>query len=266
MNYEELYQKMQVLEKGIGDKLSGGQRYYGNLKKNSDIGDLKNHAKNLSQLSSAANDLAFLLNELKTLTDDFDAKAYIESGDFPEQMEYECRQLSVDVKGEYPAYEMFPFKVRIDSEECDLYVDRKKIQQRLRPSSFAKYIKANRDRLLKAAFNAASFIEEICKAYDTATAIKMKDNSNTPKDGHLSLKTVHSYLAPMQRFRKEYDLQAFAFDLSRLYISELREVKDGRIMVFGPNRGNVQPIRILDANGQDQTFATVRFHVPATHA
>jgi hypothetical protein len=249
---------MQVLEKGIMDRISAGQRYGKNLKKNSEDGDLKSHGKNLAQLISAAEGLTAMLDELKALTEGFDAKVYIESGDFPEQMEYECRQLSVDIKGEYPVYEMFPLKVKIDSDECDVYVDRKKVQC-LRPVSFAKYIKASRDRLLKSAFNASSFANELCAAYDTAMTVKNKDKQNARADGDLLLKNLYHYLAPMQRSRREYDAQAFAFDLARLYISEVREIRDGRKLTFGTSKSPSQLIRILDANGREQFIATVRF-------
>ena len=63
----------------------------------------------------------------------------------------------------------------------------------------------------------------------------------------------------MSRFRKDYDQQSFAFDLSRLYASGIDETKNGRKFQFGPSRLNNKAIRILDQNGQEVFLATIRF-------
>ena len=63
----------------------------------------------------------------------------------------------------------------------------------------------------------------------------------------------------MSRFRKDYDQQSFAFDLARLYGSDLEAAKDGRKLQFGPSRNIGRAIRILDKEGNEQYLATIRF-------
>lgn len=259
MNYEELYQSITVLEKGIKDRQAAGLRNFKNLCKDSEKGDLKSYAKDLAQLQAAAAEQADLLARLQSLIEDFDTKAYVDGGDFAEQLVYECRNLSVDVKGDFPVYEMFPYKVRIDAENQDIYVDRKKWQC-LRPVSFAKDINAAREKLLKASFNAAAFANELCGAYDTAVTVKNKKMPGAPDDIYVSLKDLYQYIAPMQRFRREYDAQAYAFDLARLFSSDVRQVKDGRMLDFGTSKDQKKFIRILDTDGREQHLATVRFY------
>ena len=259
MDYEELYQKIQPLEKAVRDKLAASQKNFRNLQKDSEAGDLKSFTKNLALLEEAVNEQVALLAELKTETENFDVKAYFEEGDFAEQLEYEIRQQSVDIKGEFPLYEVFPFKVRIDTDNLDLAVDRKKVSC-IRPKSFAKKIKADLDRLYRAAFNAASFANELCAAYDLAISMKNREKSKTPKDADILLKDLHLYLAPMQRFRREYDAQAYAFDLSRLFASDVKQVKDGRAWQFGTGRARDKMIRLLDAHGHEHMLATIRFY------
>jgi len=56
-----------------------------------------------------------------------------------------------------------------------------------------------------------------------------------------------------------YDL-AFAFDLARLYCSEVDSTDDGRKFQFGPSRNIGKCVRILDKDGVEQYLATIRFY------
>ena len=165
-----------------------------------------------------------------------------------------CSEKGVDVKGSYPVFEMFPYRVKFDTENQDIYVDRKKVQC-MRPQSFVNSVKTGQDKLNKASFNAQTFANELADAYDLAL-LKL----NKPAQADLYLISLYKFLTPMGRFRKDYDQQSFAFDLARLYSSDIRETKDGRSFQFGPSRISSKSIRILDQDGHEQYFATVRFY------
>ncbi|HKM05487.1 MAG TPA: hypothetical protein VJ869_00735, partial [Sphaerochaeta sp.] len=68
------------------------------------------------------------------------------------------------------------------------------------------------------------------------------------------------YMVPMSRFRKDYDLQSFAFDIARLYHEGSSvEIKGGRKIQWGTSRDGKKAIRILDRNGREEFLATIRF-------
>ena len=68
-------------------------------------------------------------------------------------------------------------------------------------------------------------------------------------------------MVPMARLRKEYDVQAFAYDIARLYpIRETTYTKDGRRVDFGPSKNNGSAIRILDENGTERYLGEIRFY------
>lgn len=165
-----------------------------------------------------------------------------------------CQEKGVDVRGEFPVYEMFPYRVKVDTENQDLYLDRKKVQC-MRPQSFVDIVQKGQEKLNKASFNALTFVNELADAYDLAL-LKLKKNP----ESDVYLTGLYKFLAPMSRFRKDYDQQNFAFDLARLYISEIEETKSGRKFQFGPSRNNNKAIRILDKDGREQYLATIRFY------
>lgn len=253
MNYEDLYQTLQPQEKSVKDSLSSLQKLFKSVNRETESGDIKNLIKDLNSLKETTAALSSLLGELTDTVSSFDCSSYFESGDFAEQMLDACREKGVDVRGDSPVYEMFPYRVKLDMENQDIYLDRKKVQC-MRPRSFVELVKNGQDRLTKAPFHAQTFAGELADAYDMAI-LKSKRQPGTD----LYLSSLYRLLAPMSRFRRDYDQQSFAFDLSRLYSSGLEETKNGRRFQFGPSRLSNKSIRILDQNGQEVYLATIRF-------
>lgn len=259
MDYEVMYQQIQLFEKDLKDKSAAIQKCLKSIQKNTEKGDLKNCSKDLNQMQTLAAEQETKLAEFNALITEFDAKEYFESGAFAEQMLTQCQEQDVDVNGQFPVYEMFPYKVKIDCDNLDLYVDRKKYQC-MRPFAFVKTIKTGREKLLKANFNPNAFVNELAECYDLALIKKNKETKSNTRDSDLFLKDLYTYLVPMQRFRRDYDLQSYAFDLARLYQSDVETTKDGRSFQFGPSRKSNKLIRILDNDGCEQFLATIRFY------
>lgn len=253
MNYEELYKTLQTLEKNLKDSLSAAQKLEKTIEKNSESGDLKTLSKNISALADYNAAQAQTLSDLNELVNGFDSKAYFESGDFAGQMLAYCQEKGIDVKGEYPVYEMFPYRVKFDAENQDIYLDRKRLQC-MRPQSFVNTVKAGQDKLNKASFNAQTFATELAEAYDLALL-----KSQKPEGSDVYLTTLYKLMTPMGRSRKDYDIQSFAFDIARLRSQESLTTKDGRRHQFGPSRHINKAIRILRHDGKEEYLATIRF-------
>ncbi len=256
MDYEQLYVQLQKLEKELKDRLTTAQKLHKNIVKGTDSGDLKSVVRDIQALDELTQAQSQTTSELKAAVDGFDAKTYFESGDFETQLLQCCERYGVDVKGAFPVYEMFPYRVRLDPENQDLYLNRKKIQC-MRPISFVAIVKASQDKLNRASFNAQTFAGELCDAYDLAL---LRDGKRAGSDVYLS--TLYKLLAPMGRHRRDYDQNSYAFDLARLYSSGVEETKSGRRLQFGTSRDNNKAIRILDNEGHELFLATVCFYNP----
>lgn len=254
MNYEELYQSLQPDMKTLKDMLASLQKLYKAVCRETESGDVKNLLRDLASMKNSAEALTSSLDRVQDTASGFDAKTYFENGDFARQMLSACTEKGVDVRGEFPVYEMFPYRVKIDVENQDLYLDRKKIQC-MRPQSFVDAVKSGQEKLNKASFNALTFVNELYDAYDLAL---LKAGKHFGADIYLT--SLYKYLAPMSRFRKDYDQQNFAFDLARLCTSGIEETKNGKKFQLGPSRNNSKAIRILDRDGRERYYATIRFY------
>ena len=151
----------------------------------------------------------------------------------------------------------FPYKVRIygdDEHAEEVWINRKK-HPSVRPSAVADTIKAGQDKLRKAKFNESSFMKELSEAYDTTC---MKEGLRAGST--LSLTKLYKTMTPMARARKEYDMQAFAFDLARVYEKgpEAWNSPDGRSFIFGTSRDGKSGIRVLSSAGTETYITTLR--------
>lgn len=253
MNYEELYAELSELEKNLKESSNLIARLYKSIAKDTESGNIRNIQKSLELLKEAGKNLQERTDLTKACVNRFDSAAYFNDGTFAEQMLEACREAEVDVIGEFPVYEMFPYKVRIDAENQEVYLDRKKLPT-MRPQTVANTVKAGKEKLLKAKFNAVKFADELAEAYDL-TLLKMGKRPGAD----LYLTNVYKVMVPMGRFRRDYDQQSFAFDIARLYTSDEESTKKGRRWQFGPARNNGKAIRILDSEGNEQFLATIKF-------
>ena len=126
MNYEELYQSLQPDQKVLKDSLASLQKLFKATSREAEGGDVKSLLRDLNVMKEAAGQLAATLESYEGIVGGFDTKAYFEGGEFAEQMLTICQEEGVDVRGDFPVYEMFPYRVKVDTENQDLYLDRKK--------------------------------------------------------------------------------------------------------------------------------------------
>lgn len=255
MNYEDFYNKMHDIETKLTEtsKNIGGDAK--NISKYTENGDVKALRKNLDALDNHIQSLTSMLNELKAQTDAFDEKAYVSGGDLEEQLLEECRNKGIDVRMiSTQVYDMFPSKVTVSRDTQEIVIDKKK-QNCCRPKTLAETIAKTRDKLMKENFNAARFLEDMEKAYDVVIRMKNKKSDQA----YVNLTDVYKQMVPMARSQKEYDSQAYAFDVARLELSDTRIAKDGRAISFNPSKDNKNAIRFLDSNGTERYLALVAF-------
>jgi len=257
MDYEDFYQPFKLKEKSTKETLKRQQTSLQSITRNAEKGDLKGLAKDIATMEALISEQVGLLQEMREMAEDFDVRTYMENGDYSKQMLSCCENTGVNVTGEHPVYEVFPYKVKVDSDNQEININRKKLQC-ARPQYLAVNLKQRRDKLMKANFNAGAFLEELAAAYDTLAESKRKETTGS-RDPDLLLRDLHKYMVPMQRFRREYDIQSFAFDISRLYASDIEFTKNRRQYSFGTASSPSQKIRILDKNGYEDFVGTIKF-------
>ena len=259
MNYEELKSQLTALEKALKDGAAAATRQQKTLQKNEDVGNLVEMKKTLATMKETVSGLQASLAETENMLNGFDVQEYFLSGDFTRQLLESCKEKRIDVQGEKGVYQMFPYKIRIvaDAEHAaEVWMDRKKINS-VRPGYVAETVRAGQTKLYSANFNVQAFMNELAEAYETA---RLGSDSKKSMDGTtIALAKIYKYLAPTARAKKDYDAQAFAFDLARAYEKgpEAWVTKDGERFDLGTSR-NGSGYRVLSSTGVESFISTLR--------
>ena len=256
-SYEELLAALQPAEKSLRDTVNTASRLQKALAKNTETGNLIEAAKLLTTLSEAAGQMAARIEELKTVIGGFNVPNYFADGDFTRQLLDACAERGVDVLGEKGVYEMFPYKLRVigDGEHTgEVYLDRKKLPS-VRPAYVAEAVRLGQTKLYASPFKESAFMNELADAYETS-CLKAGARIGSTQ----SLNKIYKCMAPTARARKEYDAQAYAFDLARLYEAgpESWVTKTGARYVFGTSRDGKNAVRVLSRAGVESFISTLR--------
>ncbi len=133
MNYENLYQTLQPQEKSVKDSLASLQKLFKAASRETESGDIKSLTRDIGSMAEAALALSSALEDIKDNLGSFDTKTYFESGDFAAQMLEACQEKGVDVRGDFPVYEMFPYRVKLETGvlTCALPISARKNSTRL---------------------------------------------------------------------------------------------------------------------------------------
>jgi hypothetical protein len=257
MDYEVLLAAYTETQEQLKACLAQQQKLLKRIGKSMEAGDLKSAVKDTALFDALSRDTAQMIETITNTENSADMAEYLESGDFAAQLVAACEARGIDIIGEEGSYEIFPYRLKINAAEEEVLINGKKTPG-LRPLAIASLLETGRSKLLAANFNPEKFAAELAAAYDIAVVHTAK--GKTPKtDADVYLSTLYKYLAPMARFRKDYGMQSYAFDIARLYSAGDVSLADGRRIQFGPSRNNNRAIRILDSYGKEYFLATVRF-------
>lgn len=256
-SYELFAENLKVAQKAVKDAAGTIVRLQKAIQKNTDTGNLTEARKGTAALQEAISQIQALAEQLQEQIDAFDVQEYFVSGDFTMQLLDACKEKKIDVKGEKGVYEMFPYKIRVlgDQEHpAEVWMDRKKVQS-CRPSYIAETIQNGQNKLYSAKFNPATFMNELGEAYEI-TCLRAGGRVGSTQ----ALTKIYKNLVLMSRSRKEYDMQAFAFDLARVYEAGPESwvaPKTGACYDFGTSRDGSNGIRVLSRTGVESYISTL---------
>lgn len=253
--YETLMETLKPLQKSVKDGAAATVSAQKKIAKDVETGNLTEAKKLLAGLKETAANLIRQAEDMEETLNGFDVQDYFVSGDFTKQLLEACGSLGINVRGEKGVYEMFPYKIRVvgDAErQGEVWLDRKKVQS-CRPVFVAETVKKGQEKLFAARFDAGVFISELAEAYEVY-CLRNGQRTGTAQ----SLTKIYKSLVPMARSRKEYDMQAFALDLSRAYAEgpdAWVSKTTGKRYRFGTGREG-SGIRVLSSTGVESYITT----------
>lgn len=240
------------------EKKRQGSAHQAKLERALRDGDLEQAQRAIGWLEAALAKQQETLRTLKEKLPTFDVAAYLRE-EFEAGFFAACQAHGLKVTGSFPAYEVFPFRVRVYPDRGTVEVN-ERVLRLLRPRALAGYLKAARDRLYRANFNAERFIDALARVYDTLLAARRATQGvDLPQGTDIPLLDVYDQLTLHPAHKRQYTRNMFAFDLHRLLLAGLFKASDGRLMELGEPARRVKPIVIYDAQGREYRYGSLRF-------
>ena len=261
MRYEEFLESFLASDKTLKETIKKVSGLEGKMQKDTIKGDVRSLLKNLEAMKKAVASLEDALNSVDETISNFDYRSYFVSGQFTEDMLLGLKNRKMDTVGEYPVFEVFPTRIRIDAENQEVILGKKKVPT-MRPQVLVDSAADLVDKLESAPFNAQSFAQDLENAYSVCVLQEKAKNTGKVNEHlyYIPLLSCYKVMVPLSRSRKDYDEMAFAFDLARLYNAIKKGdfvTKSGHTCLFGTGRG--KSVRILDDTGMEQLISTICF-------
>jgi hypothetical protein len=161
-------------------------------------------------------------------------------------------------KGQYPNYELIPFKLTIDpgQEEVILSVGRKKEKiSAFAPQQVATWVAAKYKNLAERRFDSQQFCKELLEAYQIGNKLAFKKEQILWGRG-VSLSTIYELLTVRRSARQEYPKEQYIYDLGRL--KEQLEIRHlSYKFEFGFARNQAQALLVTDSQGRESRIGSL---------
>lgn len=220
-------------------------------------GDLEQAERALGWLEATLGKQRETVARLKDKLPTYDVSSYLRE-EFHAGFLAACQEQDLQVTGSFPAYEVFPFKVRVYPDRRVIEVNDRQVRL-LRPRALAAYLKAAKNRLYREKFNPVAFLDALAAVYDTMLAVRRAAYGPVQEDLDVSLLEVYERLTPLPAQRRAYPRNMFAFDLHRLFVTDTFTTSDGRRLVLGAVRPRGRALLVYDAQGRDWRYGSLRF-------
>jgi hypothetical protein len=161
-------------------------------------------------------------------------------------------------KGQYPNYELIPFRLTIDlgQEEVMLSVGRKREKiSAFAPQQVATWVAAKYKSLTERRFDSQQFCKELLEAYQIGNKLAFKKDQILW--GHaVSLGMIYELLTMRRSARQEYPKEQYIYDLGRL--KEQLEIRYQRYKFdFGFARNQAHALLVTDSQGRESRLSSL---------
>ena len=176
MRYEEFLESFLASDKTLKETIKKVSGLEGKMQKDTIKGDVRSLLKNLEAMKNAVSSLEEVLNSVDETISNFDYRSYFVSGEFTEDMLLGLKNRKMDTVGEYPVFEVFPTRIRIDAENQEVILGKKKVPT-MRPQVLVDSAADLVDKLEAAPFNAQSFAQDLENAYSVCVLQEKAKNT-----------------------------------------------------------------------------------------
>jgi len=185
---------------------------------------------------------------------------FIDTVAYKEQLERSLQAAGLPIKGEYPRYELPPFKLEIDIKGRRIrliFGRRAETTSSFLPEVVVRWVGARYKRVVESPFDAERFGSDLLAAYEVANRLTYR-TEKVLWGRAVSLMELYSLLTLRHGTRKEYSKNVFTYDLTRLRQGPL--LFDGRRYEFGYSREVGRTLLLRDQSGREERLSSLTIY------
>ena len=187
-------------------------------------------------------------------------QAFVQSADYPIEVETALKAAGIPLMGEFPNYEFPPFKLTFNIEQniVRLSMGRKFQQTKaFAPRQLANWIVGQYRKVVDSKFDSTRFCRELLNAYELLNRLDVQQTEVVW--GHsVALKDIYRLLTLKQVAKQDYPEPLFTFDLARL--KEQPEIRyEQYLFELQPSR-NLPGFVLINSQGQESRVSTLAIH------
>jgi len=183
---------------------------------------------------------------------------FVLSDAYPLEVEEAMKNAGIPLKGEFPNYELPPFKLTFShsSGSVKLSMGRRFKQiKAFAPSVLAAWVSKEYQQVINSKFNADYFCQELLVAYEMTNRLNLKQDSALW--GHpVTLKEIYKILTLKQSVKQDYPEALFTYDLARLK-EQFEICYDGRKFELVPSRNQSSGLLLVNSKGQESRVSSL---------
>lgn len=190
-----------------------------------------------------------------------DLKQKINSTEFISSLENSLRDLGVPINGEFPQYDLPPFKLTIsrDTFEAKLSLGRKLERTAvLNPPELAKWVSIRYKKLTSRKFNQIAFMKELLEAYSYANRLVYRDKE-IAWGRAVPLNDIYDLLTLKASSRQDYPKQFYIYDLGLLKEQSTISYEEYKFEL-GFARNQSKSITIVDSLGRESRISSLTIY------
>jgi hypothetical protein len=187
-------------------------------------------------------------------------QTFVQSGDYPLEVEAALTDANIPFKGEFPNYEFPPFKLtfNLDQSTVRLSMGRKSQQTKaFAPQPLAAWVSGQYRKVIDSKFDSTRFCRELLNAYELLNKLEMKKGEVVW--GHsIPLRDIYRLLTLKQTAKQDYPEPLFTFDLARL--KEHPEIRYEQYQFEMQPSRNLPSFVLINSQGQESRVSTLAIH------
>ena len=187
-------------------------------------------------------------------------REHIRTPEYQGQLEDALRGANLPLKGEFPKYDVGPFRLVLDIKALSarlVFARRTEKTSGLAPAAIAKWVEKRYRNRVGRPFNANQFADDLLAAYEVANQLAF-NRQKVWWGQPIPLRKLYKLLTLRRSGRTEYPEAHFIFDLTRFRKTDL--VFNGRRFGFGTSRDVGQTFLLRDENGREERLSSLTIY------